>query len=188
MKIVSVQGRFVAIDDVDLLLFKKYEKEWFCDKKGYIVLWDNKSRKTLPLHSFIMGFPQGKSIDHLNGNVLDNTRKNLRAGTVFENNINMKHRARRKKYRWVAERDGKYYIELTVAPKTSHTFGPYDNEELAAQLADIFFHNMYPWIPLTKRVYNFAMEAVNNSWELLTEKASTKNLQTLLQVMQDYSI
>lgn len=51
-------------------------------------------RQTLKLHRSIMGckYKDGTSIDHINGNTLDNRKCNLRICTVSENNKNRKIR------------------------------------------------------------------------------------------------
>lgn len=40
---------------------------------------------TVLLHRLVMGFPEGKVVDHINGDTLNNTTKNLREATISEN-------------------------------------------------------------------------------------------------------
>ena len=54
--------------------------------KTYVMRKEN--GKTVYLHRFIMGTPKGMVTDHINGNTLDNRRKNLRVCTKSENNRN----------------------------------------------------------------------------------------------------
>jgi hypothetical protein len=44
-----------------------------------------RSKKLVELHRWVMGNPKGKVIDHINGNTLDNRRKNLRICSVGSN-------------------------------------------------------------------------------------------------------
>lgn len=45
---------------------------------------------SVALHRIVMGSPSGKVIDHINHNVHDNRKQNLRVGTIGENNQNLK--------------------------------------------------------------------------------------------------
>ena len=44
------------------------------------------------MHRVVMDAPEGKAIDHINGNGLDNRKSNLRFATRRQNNMNMKLR------------------------------------------------------------------------------------------------
>ena len=46
--------------------------------------------KSVALHRVVMWFPSGKVIDHINHNIHDNRKRNLRVGTIAENNQNLK--------------------------------------------------------------------------------------------------
>lgn len=92
-----------------------------------------KKRKTVPLHRFIMGFPEDKSIDHINHNTLDDRKQNLKVCTHFENMQNKKVKATSgyvgvsyypKRNRWVAK--------ITVKRKTIN-LGTFDNLEDAIE-------------------------------------------------------
>lgn len=52
--------------------------------------------KLIELHRLIMGFPENKIIDHINGNTLDNRRNNLRICSNSENIIKGKLRTNNK--------------------------------------------------------------------------------------------
>lgn len=47
-----------------------------------------KGGKRVALHRLLMGFPEGKTVDHRDGNGLNNRRKNLRIASVAENAFN----------------------------------------------------------------------------------------------------
>lgn len=74
-------GKFL-IDEADLDIVKPYG--WHVSKNGYVVR--NNDKKTL--HSIIMQTPKGKVTDHINGDKLDNRRKNLRVVGYSENGYN----------------------------------------------------------------------------------------------------
>lgn len=48
----------------------------------------NGVKKTIYMHREIMGNPEGMTIDHINGNPLDNRKANLRVCTMSENQKN----------------------------------------------------------------------------------------------------
>lgn len=51
-----------------------------------------KNNRPLLMHRIMLDFPKGKEIDHINGNGLDNRRKNLRVCTHSENLKNKRMR------------------------------------------------------------------------------------------------
>ena len=60
-------------------------------------------QKNILLHRMIMGHPEGKNVDHINGNGLDCQKGNLRLATGRENNANAKgNRNATSKYKGVS--------------------------------------------------------------------------------------
>lgn len=105
-------------------------------------------RKTLlQFHRYILNAPKGKVVDHINGNPLDNRKKNLRLVTHRQNSQNQaKARTWRGKsttsqYRGVTKRDENRYrskpwmARVTVNGKGKH-IGYYATEEEAAKAWD----------------------------------------------------
>lgn len=69
------------IDFEDFELVIQYH--WGFDR--YVTNW-----KIGSLHRFLMNCPTDKVVDHINGNVLDNRRNNLRITDIRHNSINKK--------------------------------------------------------------------------------------------------
>lgn len=73
------------VDTADLPLVQGYR--WYLNAYGYAST--PRLRKTM--HRVLMGDPPGMQVDHINGNVRDNRRANLRVVTKDENAANRQH-------------------------------------------------------------------------------------------------
>lgn len=73
----------VLLDKEDLKILENY---WIClvGKKTPSAV-DKKTRKYTRITHLILTVPKGMEVDHINGNCLDNRRKNLRIATKSEN-------------------------------------------------------------------------------------------------------
>lgn len=71
----------VDVEDLPLILKHK----WYTNKGGYV---RTASYDGTFLHHMLLDFPQGVGIDHINKNLLDNTRANLRIVGQGVNNAN----------------------------------------------------------------------------------------------------
>lgn len=87
---IYVTGRKepAIIDIEDYEKVKKYH--WNNSSLNYTIshIFSNKKHKSIPLHRLIMGVEDKKTkinIDHINGNVLDNRKCNLRFATQMQN-------------------------------------------------------------------------------------------------------
>ena len=83
-KVKLTHGKFALVDNKDFIKFVNLK--WYLDSTGYASKRINK--KTIRLHQFLIGKKQGKIIDHINRNKLDNRRKNLRFVTHQQNQRN----------------------------------------------------------------------------------------------------
>lgn len=85
MKIIELtQGKITFVDDEDFEWLSQWK--WYYNQ-GYAV------RKTSPkilMHREIVNAPDGKQVDHINRNGLDNRKNNLRICTLQENRRNKK--------------------------------------------------------------------------------------------------
>lgn len=80
----------MLIDEEDFKFISEVARSTHLNK-GYASVVDSEGKKQR-IHRFILGNPEGKVIDHINGNKLDNRRANLRAVTVKENNRNLNNK------------------------------------------------------------------------------------------------
>lgn len=82
------QGKFALVDDKDFESVKDFK--WQTNRQGYVVrcIWANGKPCIVALHRAIIGCPKGMEVDHINGNVLDNRRTNLRLASRSQNSMN----------------------------------------------------------------------------------------------------
>jgi hypothetical protein len=140
MKRIQLKNGLEAIvDDEDYNELIKYN--WYGNKSRDIIYvkrktrkLDNRNEKIISMHRQLMGFPEGRHIDHINNNGLDNRRCNLR---ICNNSQNMWNRKRRlhnnnnefKGVSWFKRlRKWRASISLTI--------GYFDSKEEAAKAYD----------------------------------------------------
>mgnify|MGYP000567710127 CR=1 FL=1 len=83
-----VDGTEATIDAEDAELVGKHN---WCSNGRYVMTalpLGNGKQRTLLLHRLVMGEPEGKMVDHRNGNPLDNRKAALRLATNAENQYN----------------------------------------------------------------------------------------------------
>lgn len=73
----------IDLDDVETVQNLK----WTIDGNGY-VSYNRKKEKTILMHRFIMNCSDDMVVDHINHNILDNRKENLRIVTKSQNNMN----------------------------------------------------------------------------------------------------
>lgn len=93
VQIPLTQGKFALVDRGDAKGVSKHK--WQPLKRPYDhtfyvrrSVYSSGKRKTVLLHRFILGAKDGQTVDHIDGNGLNNTRKNLRLVTVSQNQHN----------------------------------------------------------------------------------------------------
>lgn len=101
MEIIIKSKRFglntVIIDDDDFDKIKDFS--WCVNetRKGgniYATARLKGNRKNIRMHRILIDIPEGKIIDHINGNTLDNRKSNLRTCNYSENLMNCKKRGK----------------------------------------------------------------------------------------------
>jgi hypothetical protein len=85
-------GEVALVDDEDYEYLSQWK--WYQNTKGYVIRQKGTHGKgtyrTIRMHREIMEAPKDMVVDHINGNVLDNQKTNLRICTKTGNNRNSK--------------------------------------------------------------------------------------------------
>lgn len=119
------------VDDADFEEISKYK--WHLDR-GYAAM--TVKGDILYMHRFINKTPKGMSTDHINGNKLDNQRKNLRTCTQSQNNANtILRKDNSSGYRGVVwhKKDKRWQVQIIVNGKM-HYLGQYKKLEQAVKV------------------------------------------------------
>lgn len=102
-EIQLTQSRVALIDDADLPLV--LGRSWRAQKSGnkWYARSGGRRSRTVYMHRLILGLkPAERDVDHINGDGLDNRRRNLRRATRSQNSANSSgHRDRKSRYKGV---------------------------------------------------------------------------------------
>lgn len=122
MRIPLTQGKFAIVDKQDFELVNQYK--WHLFGKGYAARDEkiNGKKKKVSMHRLILQPPKGMETDHINQNILDNRRKNLRICTHQQNCSNHKGYKKIKGVGKIKDRFLKkpYYASIMVFYKRIH--------------------------------------------------------------------
>ena len=137
-KIPLTQGKYAIVDPERYEEFARHK--WFtkrCDGRFYAVRWGKK--KSVMMHQVIIGTEEGKVIDHINGNGLDNREANVRFATQQQNSWNQRKQRGRtsSKYKgvcWAKQRD-QWRARITFNGRVIH-LGRFETEAAAAMAYD----------------------------------------------------
>lgn len=166
---VHGKGKYALVDDEDYNQVKQYR--WHL-AAGYIKtsLKGRRKNRHVTLHDVILWKPKGKKLvtDHINGNCLDNRRKNLRICTNTENCRNTKigknNTSGFKGVSWAAER-GAWLVQIMVNRKKIW-LGYFDNKVDAAKAYDkaaIKAFGDFAWLNFPKSSKRSAKEILGES-------------------------
>lgn len=109
--------QYIILDKADKELVNRYKLRLSKTTNGFYVngrLKGKKNAKSYLLHHILLGI-SGKAVDHINGNGLDNRRKNLRVANYSQNNKNAVKRKdwKHSKYKGVGRnRDGQFIARI----------------------------------------------------------------------------
>jgi hypothetical protein len=121
-KILVAKDTYATVDDEDALRISMHS---WCIRGIYIKRSDRKiPGGSIRLHSEILGkIPEGKMVDHVNGNTLDNRKCNLRIVTPSQNGHNKQSlfRAKRLEYGIIRTTTGKWKGQLSNKGRVHHT-------------------------------------------------------------------
>lgn len=136
-------GIVVTLDagDVDRVLARTWNISRAKNRPDYVVTstWNPVTKRAgnLYLHRFIVGANPGDIVDHVNGDTMDNTRKNLRIATHQQNMANSKRRKNNDGYKGVQLRcDGKKWVARIQVHKKMIHLGSFLTPEDAARAYD----------------------------------------------------
>lgn len=127
-KLKLTSGKLCVVDAEDFYFLSRFSWCFHASGTGYAM-----NRKLGLLHRFILGYPR-KTVDHINGDTLDNRKANLRICTFQENMRNRRWSG--KKYKGVFARkkkEGWSFFAYINDGKRQHHLGTFDTPEKAAQ-------------------------------------------------------
>lgn len=127
----TMQGKDFYFDLEDYERIKGYN--WFLKDNGYIITTIKK--KSVRLNRMLMGFPEGKIVDHINRDPLDNRKLNLRITTSQGNAQNItKYKNKTSKYVGVyfSKERNRWRTKIHGLDGKPIYLGQYKNEDDAA--------------------------------------------------------
>lgn len=131
------EGKFAEVDDELFDLLNNWK--WSLTKNGYAsrCSWKNGKRVRIYLHRFVTNCPEGKYVDHIDGNKLRNTKVNLRIVTCSQNGMNRKSGKTTSKYKGITidVTTGNWRARIT-RDKKIFSIGSYKTELEAAKAYD----------------------------------------------------
>lgn len=141
MEVPLTHGMVAIIDPEDWPLVSRYSWSANRSKKKFYAMTKVRrggKRESVFMHRLILGLAKGETTDHVNGDSLDNRRKNLRVATAFQNAWNRRKPQRASKtsqYKGVFFDKGKFRASILHEGKR-HCLGAFLAEEAAARAYD----------------------------------------------------
>jgi len=120
--------KIVLIDDEDLHYFK--HQKWTVMKSNYLECSVGSVR--ILFHRLIMNAPEGSDIDHINHNILDNRKCNLRICSTQQNLQNShKRKDNTSRYKGVCKSGKKWSATIQINGKRKN-LGTFESPKFAA--------------------------------------------------------
>lgn len=140
------QGKFAIVDDDDYISLSKYkwcikERSQPYPTRNVLNIVGDRRQKRVLMHREIMNAKRGVIIDHINGNVLDNRKINLRLCNRLQNRFNQKPIStgiKKSKYKGVRLSSNGKVFEAWIRFNNKRIYlGRSTNEKYLAELYDI---------------------------------------------------
>jgi hypothetical protein len=136
------QGKVAIVDDADFDWLNQWKWSTRIDGKHQkidyafrnIILPSGK-KTTVRMHRAILQPPGGMTVDHINGNGLDNRRENLRLATHHQNQMNRRPTGS-VPFSGVCRHGSVFRARITIAGKTQ-SLGLFETPEEAARAYDV---------------------------------------------------
>jgi len=109
------QGKVAIVDKEDYEELSRYK--WHASSRvESCYAYRRKGKRSLSMHREIMGEPKGMVVDHIDGNGLNNRRRNLRVCTSSQNHQNRRRTRGRSRYKGVCweKRRNKWRAEIML--------------------------------------------------------------------------
>ncbi|SMF47441.1 HNH endonuclease [Azospirillum oryzae] len=122
------------VDDQDFHWIS--QRSWYRNADGYAMcdLWGRRGGMKVLMHRLILLAPDTATVDHANGIILDNQRKNLRLASMSEQNANKPKFHGGSRFKGVHRRwDGKKWVAQIKANGEHLHLGSFETEEAAAR-------------------------------------------------------
>lgn len=137
-EIVLADGSVALIDNQDFHWLS--QRNWYRNASGYAVcdLWGRRGGMKVLMHRLILLAPDTATVDHANGNILDNRRSNLRLATMGQQNANRAKTFGKSRFKGVyRRRDGLKWCAQAKPHGGKMTYlGSFEDEIEAARAYD----------------------------------------------------
>ena len=128
------RGLFAIVDAADYPELSKYK--WYAQRGGGTFYAARSSNgRVISMHRQIMQPPEGMVVDHINGNGVNNRRRNLRVCTQLQNSQNNQRASGKSRFRGVFPRGDKWEAHIQHNGEQFY-LGLFDAEVEAARARD----------------------------------------------------
>jgi hypothetical protein len=130
------EGKFALVDDEDYEYLNQFK--WSLNRYINRGIWSNGRSHCIHMHREILTPPKGKHTDHINRNVLDNRKENLRIATPAQNKQNSpKQKGTSSGYKGVYWNDSRKKWVVRICCRGKHFYlGGFKSKEKAAGVYD----------------------------------------------------
>lgn len=138
------EDKFAMVDDIDYEWLTSFS--WSPDSDGYAktnIKKEDGKYTTVRMHRLIMGRPEGLKVDHIDGNIRNNQRSNLRVADNRQNQWNRKpNKNSGSPYKGVILHDYYYRVYISIDGKRTLK-GSFTNEVAAANCYNYHAKNLF---------------------------------------------